>query len=174
MWHFSNLEYHSSNFKVMTVVWNGLKRNTFSFPQGHWPISKAPQVLMWLQLVSFLMSSSHMLLSYRFWNFFLPPSKIQVFMCDQDLHVQVHSRKCLHWVFLIIINHGVVADVTYCCQIHFWKKRNKKTFTDTRFLVCTREALRLLCMVMVAKSSNTDSIWHDFFCSPITLTSISQ
>lgn len=153
------------------------KETSLHFPQGHWPISKAPQVLMWIQLVSFLMSSSHMLLSNRFWNLFLPPSKIQVFMSDQDLHVKVHSRKCLHWVFkiiiIIIINHGDVADVSYCCQIHFWKKK-KQTFTDTSFLVCTREAWRLLCMVIVAKSSNTDSIWHEIFCSSVTLTSISQ
>lgn len=140
------------------------KKTSLHFPQGHWPISKAPQVLMWFQLVSFLLSSSHMLPSNRSWNLFLAPSKIQLFMSDQVLHVKVHFRKCLYQVFkIIIINHGVVADVTYCCQIHFWTKWNKKTFTDTSFLVCTREAWRLLCTVMVAKSSSTGSIWHEYF-----------
>lgn len=48
-------------------------------------------------------------------------------MSDQDPHVKVYSRKCLHWVFKIIItNHEVAADVTYCSQILFLTKRNKK------------------------------------------------
>lgn len=104
------------------------KETRLHFPQCHWPISKAPQVLMWFQLVCFLMSTSHMLLSNSFWNLFLPPSKIQLFMSDQDLPVKVHVRKCLHWVLKIIIiinNHRGVADDTYCCQIHFWTKRYK-------------------------------------------------
>lgn len=106
------------------------KETRLHLPQGHRPIPKAAQVLMWFHLVSFLMSSFHMLFQTGFGTSFCTLLKYsyscltKIFMLRYILEIAYTGLFKLFLLLLLIVGLLLMSPTAARCI--FEQKETKK------------------------------------------------